>query len=152
MAAPLNVLRKKGMRFQWGGAQASSFEQLMLATANPPALATADFSRRFIIQTDESSMNAAAVSLQQFPEGRKPIDYTFRMLKDQERKFSANELEALVVLFAVEKFRMYVEHVEFDLETDNQTMSWCLARTHKVGRLARWAVHLSTFKFVPKHR
>ena len=151
IAAPLNALRKKGVRFQWGEAQASSFEQLKLAIANPPVLATADFSRRFIIQTDASSVAVAAVLLQQFPEGRKPIAYASRTLNDQERKYSAYELEALAVLFAVEKFRMYVEHVEFDLETDNQALSWCLARPRKVGRLARWAVRLSAFKFVPKY-
>ena len=150
-AAPLNALRKKGVRFQWGEAQAASLEQLKLAIANPPVLATADFSRRFILQTDASSVAVAAVLLQQFPEGRKPIAYASRTLNDQERKFSAYELEALAVLFAVEKFRMYVEHVEFDLETDNQALSWCLARPRKTGRLARWAVRLSAFKFAPRH-
>ena len=46
---------------------------------------------------------------------------------------------------------MYVEYVDFDLETDNQALSWCLARPRKVGRLARWTIHISAFKFVPKH-
>jgi hypothetical protein len=73
------------------------------------------------------------------------------LLSDQERKFSTYELEALAVLFGVEKFRMYVEHVEFDLETDNQALSWVLARPRRTGRLARWAVCLSEFKFVPHH-
>ena len=96
-------------------------------------------------------MAVAAVLLQQFPEGRKPIAYASRTLNDQERKYSAYELEALAVLFAAEKFRMYVEHLQFVLETDNQALSWCLARPRKVGRLARWAVRLSAFKFVPKY-
>ena len=55
------------------------------------------------------------------------------------------------MLFPVEKFRMYLEHLEFDLETDNLALSWCLARPRKTGRLARWTVRLSAFKFVPHH-
>ena len=106
-------------------------------------MATADFSRRFIVQTDVSSVAVAAVLLQQFPEGRKSIAYSSWTLNDQERKYSAYELEALAELFAVEKFRMYVEHVEFDLETDNQALSWCLARPHKTGRLGRQPLSLS---------
>ena len=46
---------------------------------------------------------------------------------------------------------MYLEHNEFDLETDNQALSWVLARPRKSGRLARWVVRISQFKFVPRH-
>ena len=42
IAAPLIALHKKGVRFKWGEAQASSCEQLKLAIANPPVLATTD--------------------------------------------------------------------------------------------------------------
>ena len=83
IAAPLNALRKKGVCFQWGEAQVASFVQLKLAIANPPVLVTADFSRRFIVQTDASSVAVAAVLLQQFPEGRKPIAYASRTLNDR---------------------------------------------------------------------
>ena len=151
VAAPLNYLRKKGVKFSWGLEQQKAFEALKGLVANPPVLATADFSKRFVLQTDASSVAVAAVLLQQHPEGRKPIAYASRTLTDQERKFSIYELEALAVLFAVEKFRLYIEHVEFDLETDNLALSWCLARPRKTGRLARWAVRLSAFKYVPHH-
>jgi hypothetical protein len=43
---------------------------------------------------------------------------------------------------------MYLEHLDFNLETDNQTLSWVLARPRKTGRLARWAVRVSAFKFL----
>jgi hypothetical protein len=46
---------------------------------------------------------------------------------------------------------MYLEHVEFDLETDNQALSWCLAHPRQTGRIARCVVRLSAFKFVPHH-
>ena len=110
-----------------------------------------DFSRRFILQTDASPVALGAVLLQDTPEGRWAISYASRTLTSQERKYSVFELEALAVLFGIEKFRMYIEHVHFDLETDCQALSWVLAKPRTTGRIARWAVRLSAFKFTVTH-
>jgi transposase InsO family protein len=118
---------------------------------NPPVLAMADFSQRFVLQTDASSVALGAVLMQEVGGQKRPIAFASRTLSNQERKFSAYELECLAVLFGVEKFRMYLEHVEFDLETDNQALSWCLAHPRQTGRIARWVVRLSAFKFIPHH-
>jgi hypothetical protein len=79
-----------------------------------------------------------------------PIAYVSRTLTSAEKKFSAYELECLAV-FGLEKFRAYVEHVEFDLETDNQALMWCLSHPRQLGRIARWIVRISSFKFVVHH-
>ena len=149
IAAPLNILRKKGIKFIWGQEQETAFQKIKKIISSPPVLATADFSRRFLLRTDASGSAVGCVLLQKFTEGLKPIAYASRTLSVQERKYSI--YEALAVLFALDKFRMYLEHNEFDLETDNQALSWVLARPRKSGRLARWAVQISQFKFVPRH-
>ena len=151
IAAPLNQLRKKGAKFSWGSDQQRAFDTLEAAVANPPVFATADFSKGFVLQTDASSVTIAAVLLQQHPEGRKTVAYASCTLTDPERKYSTYECEALAVLFSVEKFLMYLEHLEFDLKTDNLALSWCLAWPRKTGRLARCTVRLSALKFVPHH-
>jgi hypothetical protein len=110
-----------------------------------------DFSRRFILQTDASSSAVAAVLLQDFDGFRQHIAYASRTLTSPEKKFSAYELECLTVLFGLEKFRAYVKHVEFDLETDNQALMWCLSHPRQLGRIARWIVRISSFKFVVHH-
>ena len=118
---------------------------------SPKVLATADFAREFILQTDACGKAVAARLLQQFPEGTRAVGYASRTLTAQERKYSIYELEALAVLYGVEKFRMYLEHAEFHLQTDNQALSWVLARPPKSGRLARWALRISAFKFRVEH-
>lgn len=150
-AAPLNLLRRKGEKFVWGPAQQKAFDGLKTFVMNPPVLGIADFSRKFILQTDACGSAVAAVLLQDFPEGRKPIAYASRTLTKDERKYSIYELEALAVLFGIEKFRLYLEHAEFELHTDNQALSFVLARPRKSGRLARWAVRISAFKFKVSH-
>jgi hypothetical protein len=111
----------------------------------------ADFSRRFILQTDASSSALGAVLLQEVQGLRRPIAFASRTLSIQEKKYSAYELECLAVLFGIEKFRMCLEHVEFDLETYKQALSWCLAHPRQTSRIARSVVRLSAFKFVPRH-
>lgn len=150
-AAPLNCLRRKGVKFLWGPSQEAAFQDLKLSLCSAPVLAIPDFNREFIIQTDASSSAVGAVLLQESELGRSPIAYASRTLSSSEGKFSIYELEALAVLFALEKFRYYVEHVQFRLETDNQALSWVLARPRRSGRLARWATRISAFKFEVHH-
>jgi hypothetical protein len=150
-AGPLKALRKKNVNFVWGPEQQQAFDDLKLAIVNPPVLCMPDFSRRFILQTDTSSSAVAAVLLQEVDGFRQPIAYASRTLTSPERNFSAYELECLAVLFGLEKFRAYVEHVEFDLETDNQALMWCLSHPRQLGRIARWIVRISSFKFVVHH-
>jgi hypothetical protein len=70
---------------------------------NSPVLAMADFSRRFVLQTDASSSALGAVLSQEVQGQRRPIAFASRTLSIQEKKYSAYELEYLV-LFGVEKF------------------------------------------------
>ena len=96
IAAPLNQLRKKGVKFCCGSDQQCAFETLKAAVANPPVLTTADFFKHFILQTDASSV---AVLLQQYLEGRKPVAYTSRTFTDLERKYSTYELRGFSLSF-----------------------------------------------------
>lgn len=151
VAAPLNMLRKKGVKFEWTSEQENAFRRLQECIVSPPVLAIPDFSKSFILQTDASPVALGAVLLQETGDGRRAIAYASRTLTMQERKYSIFELEALAVLFGTEKFKMYLEHVEFELETDSQALSWVLAKPRTTGRIARWAVRLSAFKFSVRH-
>ncbi|PNF34261.1 hypothetical protein B7P43_G16924 [Cryptotermes secundus] len=97
------------------------------------------------------SVAVAALLLEEFDGELQPIAYASRTLFQQERKFSTYELECLAVLFGLEKFRPYLEHIEFDQQTDNQALSWCLSHPRQLGRIGRWVVRLSSFKFNVQH-
>ena len=73
------------------------------------------------------------------------------LLLPRNGKYSAFELKALAVLLGAEKFRMYIEHVHFELQTDCRALSWVLAKPRTTGRISRWAVRLSAFKFSVTH-
>jgi len=152
IAAPLNALRKKGAKFEWGEAHQSAFDRLKEAIMQPPVLRMPDFSRPFILQTDASSSAIAAVISQTFDGVRQPIAFASRTLTQAEKKSSSvYELECLAVVFGVDKFRRFLEHSEFLLETDNQALSWLLAHPRQLGKIGRWVVKIAAFKFKVQH-
>jgi hypothetical protein len=152
VTAPLNALRKKGVKFAWGQEQQEAFEALKQAISHPPLLRMADFSEKFILQTNASDVALGAVLLQECDSVRQPIAYASRTLSAQECKASSTyELECLAVHFGTEKFRKYVKHQEFILETDNQALSWLLSHPRQLGKIGRWVVKLSALKFQVRH-
>jgi hypothetical protein len=151
LAAPLNQLHKKGVKFKWGAEQ-SAFEALKLAISQPPVLKMADFSQQFVVQTDASGVALGAVLSQEVDGVRLPIAYASRTLSAQERKAASTyELECLAVLYAMDKFRKYVEHQAFILETDNQALSWLLSHPRQLGKIGRWVARISALKFEVRH-
>jgi hypothetical protein len=152
IAAPLNALRKKGVKYCWGKDQQTSFERLKQAISQPPVLKMPDFSQKFILQTDASGVALGAVLSQERDGVKLPVAYASRTLTPQERKASSTyELECLAMVFATDKFRKYLEHQDFILETDNQALSWLLSHPRQIGKIGRWVVKLSALKFQVRH-
>jgi hypothetical protein len=56
-----------------------------------------------------------------------------------------------VVVFGCEKYRTYLEHIEFVLFTDNQALVWLLGHAKELGRIGRWILRLAPFKFRVSH-
>lgn len=117
-----------------------------------PILSCPDFSREFVIQCDSSDFGIGAVLTQNFEDGERAIAYISRSLTRQERKFSTTEKECLAVLWAIEKFRPYVEGSHFTVITDHYSLVWLDHLQNPSGRLARWAVRLQQYDFTIQHR
>ena len=88
----------------------------------------ANFSEKFILQTDAGGAALGAVLSRERNGFRQPITYASQTLSVQEHKASSMyELECLAVLFGTEKFHKYIEHQDFILEMENQALSWLLS-------------------------
>jgi len=140
------------MRFVWGQEQEEAFEAVKRAISQPPVLGMANFSGRFILQTDASGAALRAVLSQERNGVQQPIAYASRTLSAQERKASSTyELECLAVLFGTEKFHKYIERQDFILETDNQALSWLLSHPRQSSKIGQWVVKISALKFEVRH-
>ena len=110
-----------------------------------------DFQKEFVLVTDDSEFAISAVLNQRVGLDLAPNAYYSHLLSTTERVYSNYEKEWLAVLFGCDKCRSYLEHKEFELHCDNLALCWLLKRVKEIGRLGRWVLRLTLFKFRVKH-
>lgn len=157
LCAPLNELmsgqgRTKKFKIKWEEKHEKAFRELKECLVRVPILSCPNFEEPFVIQTDASDVGLGAVLSQGENENERVIAYASRSLSRTERKYSATEKECLAVVFAVEKFRSYIEGTKFKVITDHYSLLWLNRLKDPHGKLARWAVRLQQFTFDLVHR
>jgi len=152
LARPLTVLLSKSIKFCWSDEAQSSFERLRDALVEYTLLYLPDLNKPFIIQTDASDVGLGAILLQEIDNVRYPIWFASRVFQGAETRYSTSEKECLAVIYALDKFREFVEYSKFVIETDHQALSWLQRIKEPSGRLARWFMKLQMYDFEVKYR
>ncbi|XP_062599512.1 uncharacterized protein LOC134261046 [Saccostrea cucullata] len=151
VALPLTDLTKKGSpnKIIWNQPQEKSFQTLKAMLLKSPILKLPDLSKQFILQADASDRGIGTV-LMQFDEhsGLKlPVAYASRKLKDSESKYSTIEKECLAIVWAVQKFHLYLYGREFLIETDHQSLIYLNKAKVINARIMRWALGLQSYRY-----
>uniref|UniRef100_A0ABD2XHQ2 RNA-directed DNA polymerase n=1 Tax=Trichogramma kaykai TaxID=54128 RepID=A0ABD2XHQ2_9HYME len=144
---PLAKLLRKDVVFVWGAEQEQAFETLKRCLSEAPVLVRPDFSKEFSIQTDASDYAVGAVLTQEYEDGEHPVYYVSRVLSRAEQRYTTTEKECLAVIWAIEKFRPYVEGSRFKVVTDHRALTWLRNFKDPQGRVARWAFKLMEYDF-----
>jgi hypothetical protein len=154
VAAPLHDLTKgkKNKRLFWTTEAEGAFVKLKTLLTSAPVVTCPDYSKPFIIQCDASNNGVGAVLCQKSGNEEQPIAYLSRKLNDREKKFSTSERELLSIVYAIEKFRPYIDGVQFTVVTDHSALQWLHKMKDPHGRLARWAMKLQQFSYDIIHR
>jgi len=87
-----------------------------------PTLSCLNFEEPFVLQTDASSVGLGAVLTQIIEGDEKVIAFASRALADPEKKYSFTEQECLAVVWAIQKFRPYLEGYRFMVITDHSSL------------------------------
>ncbi len=106
----------------------------------------------FVIECDASSTGVGAVLSVRRERELKPVAFISRQLRGAQTRYSAQELECLVVLEAIQHFAFYLYGRKFEVLTDHKGLeSW---RTGKQlnRRVYNWALKLSEFDFTIGYR
>ncbi|GFX79601.1 retrovirus-related Pol polyprotein from transposon 17.6 [Trichonephila clavipes] len=116
----------KKVQWQWELDQQNAFQTLKNCLTTPPVLKQADSTQPYIIRTDASNYALGAVLLQGEGSDEHPIEYASRLLTPAERNYSTTERDALAVVWALKKFRGYIEGTEITVTSDHQPLKWLL--------------------------
>ncbi|KAL7869713.1 hypothetical protein AOLI_G00137010 [Acnodon oligacanthus] len=80
------------------------------------------------------------------------VAFASRTLYKAEKPYSTPEKVCLVVIWALEHFRPYVEGLHVTVFTDQSSHRWLKSRPNPSGRLARWSLRLQDFDFHIIHK
>lgn len=149
VSEPLRRLTKKNVNFVWGREQKKSFDTLKRCLSNVKALGhyRLDAEKTQLV-TDASNVGLGAVLLQVHKGETRVICYASRTLSVAERNYSTTEKEALAVVWACEKFHIYLYGVEFELITDHKPLEVLYGRKSRPNaRIERWLLKLMAYNF-----
>lgn len=75
-----------------------------------------------------------------------------RKTTDAEKKFHSYKLEALAIIQAVKKFRVYLLGVRFKIIIDCAAFQKTFSKVDVTPRVARWTLALEEFDYEIEHR
>ena len=154
IAAPLIKKTQKDASLEWNQEAQDSFDALKESLTTAPVLNYPNPANPFILTTDASAIGLGAMLSQIGEDGKEhAIAYASKSLQPSQASYAATHLEALAVIWAVNKFRHYVYGREFTLRTDHSALVSVLHTTKPLtGMLARWAAFLQEYQFKAEHR
>lgn len=147
LAKPLTDLLRAQKQFAWTDQAEQSFNRLKRALMTAPVLVMPDLEQPFELVCDACKVGIGAVLLQ----GGRPVAFEGRKLSPAEQNYHTGEQELLAVVYALHKYRCYLEGSHFTLVTDhlpNTSLSGKALSPQKV----RWMEFISRFNFTWVYR
>ena len=148
VAESLRKLLRKGEPFVWDTEQQKSFETLkqLMSTAKALAYFRNDCQTRIVADAGPEGLGAVLLQLQD--NGWRAVSYASRNLSEVERRYAQTEKEALSLVWACERFNIYVYGREFELETDHKPLQCIFSKSSKPSaRIERWVLRLQCHNY-----
>ncbi|CAM8904962.1 unnamed protein product [Rhodiola kirilowii] len=142
IAEPLTKLLRKDC-FMWSSDSQEAFDKLKQALPSTPTLGLLDFSARFEVQTDASSIGIGAVLSQ---KGR-PIAVYSKQFTRTLQSSSAYYKELYAAVTAIQKWRQYLLGTRFTLFMDHQPLRAILTQALHTPDQQRLIYKLMGFEF-----
>jgi hypothetical protein len=155
---PLNDLTKKDVKFKWSRNCQEAFDKIKKEICSPRVLVHYDPQLPITLATDASPVGVGSVLSHLYPDGtERPIAFASRTLTRTEQKYSQIDKEALAIVWAVQKFYLYLKCRRFTLITDHKPLVAIFGSKRGLPvlaatRLLHYALILQSFEFDIKYR
>lgn len=152
LAASLNNLLRKGVKFTWTDQTEKAFLDLKSRLASRPILRPPNFDLPFSLAVDASNV-AIGANLFQVIEGiEHPIAYYSKRLDVHQQRYSTVEKEALALVSAVRVFSVYFGTQPITVYTDHSPLQFVQRMSNFNQKLLRWALELQQYNLNIAHR
>jgi hypothetical protein len=148
IALPLTDLTRKGQpnKLNWEEPHENAFVTLKSMLVNPPILQLPDLGKTFVVRTDASDVGLGAILMQEHQGILHPIAFASKKLSSQESHYSTIERECLAIVWAIQKFDVYLYNRPFVIQTDHQPLAYVnRAKTLNKGIMG-WAMTLQEYR------
>lgn len=150
----LNALLKQGVKFAYTNNMKVIVKALLAVLSSSPTLvfpdwdAVADRSRPLRLCSD-ACIDGFGACLEQMQEDGsvKPIIYISRATNPAERNWTALDLEAGGIIWALRRLRGYLWSTHFEIYTDHQALTSIAKVGEHNARVQRWMEYLSNFTY-----
>jgi hypothetical protein len=144
--APLLPLLKKCMRWKWTVEMQTAFETLRAKFADSIHLVHPDDNLPYSIFTDASKFGISSILSQTDDTGETHVVSTAsRVLTLAEQRYSTCEQELLAIVYALQKFRIYVFGHKVTIYSDNKALTFLKRCALSSGRITRWMLQLQEY-------
>ncbi|RCN37073.1 reverse transcriptase [Ancylostoma caninum] len=140
-------------RWRWTEREEKAFEEMKSRLTQAPILAQPDMegaaneSNPFVIFTDASTHGLGAVLCQKGKDGfLHPIYFASKKLSKAEKNYHVTDLEALAVVFAVNKFHFFIYGLKTVVKTDHKPLTSLFKQSNVSARVLRWALQLQKYR------
>ena len=151
IATPLHKLTKKDANFEWTADCQDAFETLKHAFVSAPILKYADFTTKFVVETDASDFAIGCVLSQFFGDDSllHPIAYYSKKLSPVESRWEIHDKELFGIITALRVWRHYLIGSKYPVEviTDHRNLQYFMKKQKLNSRQLRWIMFLADYDF-----
>lgn len=138
----------RGNKFVWNTKQKECFDNLKKQLSDESKLGYYDRKDKTRVIADASPTGLGAVLVQFKNDDPRVVYYASKNLSPVERRYCQTEKEALALVWAVERLRVFLYGMRFQLVTDHKALQAIFKKDSKpCPRIERWVLRLQSFKF-----
>jgi len=146
------MLLHKGAKWRWTAALHQAFVTLKSKFAHSILLIHPDEQKGWVINSDASGRAIGSVLLQERDAGGFNIVSTAsRVLNQTEQRYTTCEKELLAIVYALQRFRIYIYGRKVTLFTNNKALSFLHRCVITSNRVARWMIQIQEYDLEIRH-